>query len=50
MVKSSKVFSEQLFHSFDYTALFVNDRIIKYAESRSKNHRFKLAVTLLFTS
>lgn len=37
MIKSSKVFSEQLFNSFDYTVLFVNDRIIKYAESHSEN-------------
>jgi len=48
MVRSSKVFSEQLFHSFDYTVLFVNDRIIKYAESKSENSKFKLAVALLF--
>ncbi|WP_179412666.1 hypothetical protein HDF19_13070 [Mucilaginibacter sp. E4BP6] len=48
MVRSSKVFSEQLFHSFDYTVLFVNDRIIKYAEGKSENSKFKLAVDLLF--
>lgn len=39
MVRSCKVFSEQLFHSFDYTVLFVNDRIIKYAEGHSQNTR-----------
>ncbi|MBB6108663.1 hypothetical protein SAMN05421821_102102 [Mucilaginibacter lappiensis] len=50
MIKSSKVFSEQLFSSFDYTVLFVNDRIIKYAENHSKSDKFKLAVTLLFTT
>ncbi|RKR84270.1 hypothetical protein BDD43_4502 [Mucilaginibacter gracilis] len=50
MVRSSKVFSEQLFHSFDYTVLFVNDRIIKYAEGKSENSKFKLAVILLFTA
>ncbi|MDB5144564.1 MAG: hypothetical protein JWQ66_3277 [Mucilaginibacter sp.] len=50
MVKSSKVFSEQLFHSFDYTVLFVNDRIIKYAEGKSENSKFKLAVALLFAT
>ena len=50
MVRSSKVFSEQLFHSFDYTVLFVNDRIIKYAEDKSKSNKFKQAVNLLFTA
>jgi len=50
MVRSSKVFSEQLFHSFDYTVLFVNDRIVKYAEGKSENSKFKLAVVLLFTA
>ena len=50
MVRSSKVFSEQLFHSFDYTVLFVNDRIIKYAEGKSENNRFKMAVALFFTA
>ena len=49
MIKSSKVFSEQLFHSFDYTVLFVNDRLIKYAEGKSENDKFKLVVTLLYT-
>jgi hypothetical protein len=50
MVRSSKIFSDHLFHSFDYTVLFVNDRIIKYAEGKSENSKFKLAVALLFTS
>ena len=48
MVKSSKVFSDQLFSSFDYTVIFVNDRIVKYAQHHSENGKFKLAVTLLF--
>lgn len=48
MVKSSRVFSDQLFGSFDYTVIFVNDRIIKYAQYQSNNAKFKLAVTLLF--
>jgi len=30
------MFSEQLFHSFDYTVLFVNDRIVKYALTLDK--------------
>lgn len=46
MIKSSRVFSDQLF--FTYTVFFVNDRIIKYAENVSENEKFKLAVTLLF--
>ena len=48
MVRSSKVFSEQLFHSYDYTVLFVNDRIVKYADKLSDNSKFKQAVNLLF--
>ncbi len=50
MERSSKVFSKQLFHSLDYTVLFVNDRIIKYAEGKSENNKFKQAVALLFTT
>jgi len=50
MVRNSKVFSELLFHSFDYTVLFVNDRIIKYAEGKSENSKFKQAVALLFAA
>lgn len=48
MIRNSKTFSEQLFHSYDYTVLFVNDRIVKYAESKSENNKFKQAVTLLY--
>lgn len=48
MIKSSKTFSEQLFHSYDYTVLFVNDRIVKYAEGKSENSKFKQAVALLY--
>lgn len=47
MVKSSRVFSDQLY--FTYTSLFVTDRIIKYAEKTSANEKFKQAVILLFT-
>jgi hypothetical protein len=47
MLKSSRVFSDQLF--FSYTSLFVTDRIIKYAEQYSKEEKFKQAVALLFT-
>jgi len=47
MLKSSRVFSDQLF--FSYTSLFVTDRIIKYAQQYSENEKFKQAVTLLFT-
>jgi hypothetical protein len=50
MVKSSKVFSDQLFSSFDYTVLFVNDRIVKYAQHNSEDEKFKLAVALLFNA
>lgn len=50
LIKSSKVFSEQLFGSFDYTVLFVNDRIVKYAQNNSEDEKFKLAVDLLFNA
>ncbi|RQO75777.1 hypothetical protein DBR43_03650 [Pedobacter sp. KBW06] len=46
MKKSSKVFSDQLF--FMDTSFFVNDRIAKYADRRSKNEKFKIAVNLLY--
>lgn len=46
MSKSSKVFSDQLF--FTYTCLFVNDRIIKYADHKSANDKFKIAVNLIY--
>jgi len=45
MRKSSKIFSEQLFYG--YTALFVNDRIVKYAQHWGSD-KFKLAVTLIY--
>lgn len=48
LIKSSKVFSEQLFHSFDYTVLFVNDRIVKYALTMDERNKFRRAVDLLF--
>ncbi|EHQ24651.1 hypothetical protein BDD43_3016 [Mucilaginibacter gracilis] len=50
LVKSSKVFSDRLFSSFDYTVLFVNDRIVKYAQHNSEDEKFKLAVELLFNA
>ncbi|WP_316831736.1 hypothetical protein [Pedobacter aquatilis] len=47
MLRSSKVFSDQLF--FTYTALFATDCIVKYAERQSTNEKFKIIVQLLFT-
>lgn len=46
MTRSSRVFSDQLF--FSYTAFYVTDCIIKYADWESDNPKFKLAVALLF--
>ncbi|MNL80516.1 hypothetical protein D3C87_2073940 [compost metagenome] len=46
MKKSSRVFSDQLF--FMHNSLFVNDRIVKYADRKSKNEKFKIAVNLLY--
>lgn len=46
MTRSSRVFSDQLF--FSYTALYVTDCIIKYADRESANVKFKLAIDLLF--
>jgi hypothetical protein len=46
MKKSSRVFSDQLF--FMHNSLFVNDRIVKYADRKSKNEKFKTAVNLLY--
>lgn len=48
MQKSSTIFANQLF--FTNTYMFVNDRIIKYAEHTSENNRLKIAVNLLYTS
>jgi hypothetical protein len=50
MIKSSKSFSEQLFHSYDYMVLFVNDRIVKYADKMDDKSKFKKAVDLLFNA
>lgn len=47
MVRSSRVFSDQL--SFTYAVIFVNDRIIKYADKFAADEKFKQAVILLFT-
>lgn len=46
MKKSSRVFSDQLFYT--YTTIFVNDRIIKYADHACENEKFKVAVDLLY--
>ncbi|CAM4211980.1 hypothetical protein SAMN06265348_10641 [Pedobacter westerhofensis] len=46
MIRSSRVFSEQL--CFNLQALFVNDRIIKYADKISTNEKFKLMVQVLY--
>ncbi|MNK28375.1 hypothetical protein D3C87_467490 [compost metagenome] len=46
MMKSSTVFADQLF--FSNTYMFVNDRIVKYAERKSENNKFKIAVDLLY--
>ncbi|SEK23148.1 hypothetical protein [Parapedobacter koreensis] len=47
MVRSSRIFSEHL--SFAYEVFFVIDRIVKYAENRCENRKFKLAVDMLFS-
>ena len=46
MVRSSKVFADQL--CFNLQALFVNDRIIKYADLVSTNERYKMMVKVLY--
>lgn len=46
MLRSSRVFSDQLFYT--YTALFVNDRIVKFADHICDNEKFKQAVKLLY--
>jgi hypothetical protein len=46
MRKSSRVFSDQLFYT--YTIVFVNDRIVKYAQGVSMNEKFKKAVEMLY--
>lgn len=46
MIRSSKVFSDQL--CFHLQALFVNDRIIKYADKISSNEKYKLMVQVLY--
>lgn len=46
MFRSSRVFSDQL--CFNLQALFVNDRIIKYADKISSNEKFKLMVQVLY--
>lgn len=42
MIRSNKVFFDQLY--FNLQALFVNDRLIKYADKISGNEKFKLMV------
>lgn len=46
MIDSSRVFSQQL--CFNLQVLFVNDRIIKYADQVSTNEKFKLMVQVLY--
>ena len=46
MLRSSKVFSEQLF--FGHIALFTNDCIVKYAKNDSQHPKFQKAVDLIF--
>lgn len=46
IIKSSRVFSDQL--CFNLQALFVNDRIIKYADQVSNNEKFKLMVQVFY--
>ena len=46
MIRSSKVFSDQL--CFNLQALFVNDRIIKYADKISSNEKYRLMVHVLY--
>lgn len=48
IVRSSKIFSDQL--CFNHQALFVNDRIIKYASGISTNEKFKQMVQVLYIS
>lgn len=45
--RSSKIFSEQLFNIYDYTFLFFNDRICRYADV-TDNGKLKLAILLLY--
>jgi len=45
--RSSKIFAEQLFNVYDYTFLFVNDRIGKYA-GVTEDEKLKLAIELLY--
>ncbi|MCX2492641.1 hypothetical protein OQX63_04105 [Pedobacter sp. PF22-3] len=46
MKRSSKVYADQLY--FSQTSLFVNDRIIKYAEKKSQDEKFKTAIKLFY--
>jgi len=46
MARSGKVFSDQLFYT--YTCLFVKDWLIKYAEQKSENKKFKIEIDLSF--
>jgi len=46
MIDNSRVFSQQL--CFNLQVLFVNDRIIKYADQVSSNEKFKLMVQVLY--
>ncbi len=46
IIRCSQVFSDQL--CFNLQALFVNDRIIKYADKVSTNEKYKLMVHVLY--
>ncbi|MNY83647.1 hypothetical protein D3C86_2265520 [compost metagenome] len=46
IIRCSQVFSDQL--CFNLQALFVNDRIIKYADKISSNEKYKLMVHVLY--
>ncbi len=46
MEKSSRIFSYQL--CFGYTAVYLNDQIIKYAAQEIQHPKFKLAINLLY--
>jgi hypothetical protein len=46
IIRCSQVFSDQL--CFNLQALFVNDRIIKYADKISSNQKYKMMVHVLY--
>ncbi|MCX2476048.1 hypothetical protein OQZ33_17070 [Pedobacter sp. MC2016-05] len=46
LIKSSKLFSEQLY--FSCTSLFVTDCIVKFSDQKSENDKSKLMVNAFF--